>query len=64
MREFNYLGTKVINQLFIHEGIKSSLMLATIQSRTFCLLVCGLTKVKLRKYKTIFVPAFLYGCET
>jgi hypothetical protein len=36
-------------------------MLATIQSRTFCLLVCCL---KIRIYKTIILPVVLYGCET
>jgi hypothetical protein len=40
-------------------------MLATIQSRTFCLLVCCLkTKTKIRIYKTIILPVVLYGCET
>jgi hypothetical protein len=34
-------------------------MLATIQSRTFCLLVCSL-----RIYKTVILPVVLYGCET
>jgi hypothetical protein len=33
-------------------------MLATIKSRTFCLLV------KIRIYKTIILPMILYGCET
>jgi hypothetical protein len=35
-------------------------MLATIQSRTFCLLDCCLKT----KNKTIVLPANLYGCET
>jgi hypothetical protein len=34
----------------------------TIQSRAFCLLVCS--KKKIRIYKTIILPVFLYGCET
>jgi hypothetical protein len=41
--QFKYLGTTVTNQNVIQEEIKrrlNSVMLATIQSRTFCLLVC------------------------
>jgi hypothetical protein len=36
-------------------------MLATIQSRTFCLLC---KNIKIRIYKTIILPVVLYGCET
>jgi hypothetical protein len=41
--QFKYLGTTVTNQNLIREEIKGDwilVMLATIQSRTFCLLVC------------------------
>jgi hypothetical protein len=38
-------------------------MLATIQYRTLCLLVCCLKMEKL-EYKKIFLPVVLYGCET
>jgi hypothetical protein len=38
-------------------------MLATIQSRTFCLLVCCL-ETKIGIYKTIVLLVVLYGCET
>jgi hypothetical protein len=38
-------------------------MLATIRSRTFCLLVCCKKNLKIRIYKTIILPAVLYGCE-
>jgi hypothetical protein len=39
--QFKYLGTTVTNQNLIQEEIKRVLvMLATIRSRTFCLLVC------------------------
>jgi hypothetical protein len=38
-------------------------MLASIQSRTFCLLCCCL-KTKIRIFKTIILPVVLYGCET
>jgi hypothetical protein len=37
-------------------GDSSLLMLATIQSRTYCLLICF--------QKTVAVPVVLYGCET
>jgi hypothetical protein len=37
-------------------------MLATIQSRIFCLLVCCL-KTKIRIYETIILPVALNGCE-
>jgi hypothetical protein len=37
-------------------------MLATIQSRTFCLLLSK--NVKMRIYKSIILPVVLYGCET
>jgi hypothetical protein len=39
-------------------------MHATIQSRTFCLLVCCPKNVEIRIYKTIIVPVVLYGCKT
>jgi hypothetical protein len=39
-------------------------MLATIQSRTFCLPVCYKKNLKMRIYKTIILPVILYGCET
>jgi hypothetical protein len=39
-------------------------MLATIKSRTFCLLVCCKKNVKIRIYKAIILPVVLYGCET
>jgi hypothetical protein len=41
--QFKYVGTTVTNQNLIQKEIKKRLillMLATIQSRTFCLLVC------------------------
>jgi hypothetical protein len=39
-------------------------MLAVIRSRTFCLLVCCQKNLKIRIYKTIFLPVVLYECET
>jgi hypothetical protein len=38
-------------------------MLATILSRTFCLLVCCQKNLKITIYK-IILPVVLYGCET
>jgi hypothetical protein len=38
-------------------------MLATIQPRSFCLLVCSL-KTKIRICETIIIFVVLYGCET
>jgi hypothetical protein len=43
--QFKYVGMTVTNQNLIQEEIKrrlNSVMLATIRSRTFCLLVCRL----------------------
>jgi hypothetical protein len=39
-------------------------MLATIQSRTFCLLGLLSRNLKIRIYETIILPVVLYGCET
>jgi hypothetical protein len=41
VEQFRYLGTTITNQNLIQEEIKR-VMLAIIQSRTFCLLVCYL----------------------
>jgi hypothetical protein len=45
VEQFKYFGTTVTNQNLIQEEIKRDgimVMLATIQSRTFCLLFCCL----------------------
>jgi hypothetical protein len=42
LAKYGYLGTTVTNQNLISEGEWIRVMLATIQSRTFCLLVCCL----------------------
>jgi hypothetical protein len=39
-------------------------MLATIQSRTFCLLICCPKNVKIKIHKSIIFPAVPYGCKT
>jgi hypothetical protein len=51
--QFKYFGTTVTDQNLIHEEIKKRLMLATIQSRTFCLLS---KNVKSTIYKIIILP--------
>jgi hypothetical protein len=38
-------------------------MLVTMQSRTFCLLICC-PKTKIRIYRTVILLVVLYGCET
>jgi hypothetical protein len=61
--QFRYLGTTVTNQNLIQKGIKRRLsygMLATIQSKTFCLPFCY---QRMRMYKTIILPVILYGCK-
>jgi hypothetical protein len=60
------MGTTVTNQNLIQEEIKRRLnlvMLATIRSRTFCILVCCQKNLKIRIYNTIILPVLLYGCE-
>jgi hypothetical protein len=45
VEKFKYLGTTITNQNLIEEQVKRKIirvMLVTIQSRTFCLLVCCL----------------------
>jgi hypothetical protein len=37
-------------------------MLAAIESRTLCIFVCCLKNIRIRRSKTIILPA-LYGCE-
>jgi hypothetical protein len=39
-------------------------MLATAQSKAFCLPVCCKKNIKLRIYKTLILSVVLYGCET
>jgi hypothetical protein len=38
-------------------------MLATIQSKTFCIFMCCV-KTKIRRYKIVILPMVLYGYET
>jgi hypothetical protein len=39
-------------------------VLSYIQFRTFCLLKSKSIKIKIQKYRTVILPAVLYGCET
>jgi hypothetical protein len=55
--EFRYLGMTVTNQYFINEE-----MLATIQFRIICLLICCL-KARILQYPKLILPEVLYGCE-
>jgi hypothetical protein len=45
-------------------GDRIQVMLGTIQSKTCCLFVCYLILQKLEYTKHLFLPVFLYGCET
>jgi hypothetical protein len=63
MSQFKYLGRIVTDQ----EEIKRRLNccnIATVQSGTFCLVVCCLKNVMLRIYKTVVLSAILYECRT
>jgi hypothetical protein len=65
--QFKYLGTTVINQNLIEEGIKRRLNSGNacyhlVQNLlSFCLLSRNL---KMRIHNTIILPVVLYGCET
>ena len=67
MEEFKYLGTTLTNQNSIQEEIKSRLKLgnACYQSVQNLLSSSLLSKnLKIKIYRTIILPAVLYGCET
>ena len=64
---FKYMGTTLTNQKYFKEEIKSRL-----KSDNACyhsvqnLLSCSLLSknIEIRKYRTIILSVFLYGCET
>jgi sorting nexin-29 len=65
--QFKYLGMTVTNQNLIQEEIKQRLNSgnACYHSVQNLLSSCLLSRnVKVRIYKTIILPVFLYGCET
>jgi hypothetical protein len=67
VEKFRCLGTTLTDQNCIHEDIKSRLNSGnacyhSVQSLLSFLLLSRNVKVKI--YKTIFLPAVLYGCET
>ena len=67
VEEFKYLGTTLINKNSIQEEIKSRLKVgnACYYSVQNLLSSSSLSKkLKLKIYRTIILPIFLYGCET
>jgi hypothetical protein len=65
--KLKYLGTTLKDQNHLHEEIKSRLNLGnacchSVQSLLSSRLLSRNLKVKI--YKTIILPVFLYGCET
>ena len=67
VEEFKYLGTTLTNQNSIQEEIKSRLKLGnacyySVQNLLSSSLLSKPLKIKI--YRTIILPAVLYGCET
>ena len=67
VEEFKYLGTKLTNQNSIQEEIKSRLKSGnacyySVQNLLSSRLLSKHLKIKI--YRTIILPVFLYGCET
>ena len=67
VEEFKYLGTTLTNRNSIQEEIKSRLKLGnacyySVQNLLSSRLVSKNLKIKI--YRTIILPAVLYGCET
>ena len=67
VEEFKYLGTTLTNQNSIQEEIKSRLKLGnacyhSLQKLLSSSLLSRNLKIKI--YRTIILPAVLYGCET
>jgi hypothetical protein len=67
MEQFKYLGTSLMNQNSIHEGIKSRLKSENTCSHLLQnLLSTSLLSenIKIEIYTTIILPAVLYVCES
>ena len=67
VEQFKYLGTTLTNQNSVHEEIKSRLKSgnASYHMVQNLLLSSLLSKnIKIKIYRTIILPAVLYGCET
>jgi hypothetical protein len=65
--KFRYLGTTITNQNLIQEEIKGRLNSGNAYYHSVQNLLSSrlLSKsIKIRIYKTIILPVFLYGCET
>jgi len=67
VEEFRYLGTTLTNKNSIQEEIKSRLKLGfacyySVQNLFSSSLLSKNLKIKI--YRTIILPAVLYGCET
>jgi hypothetical protein len=67
VEEFKYLGTKLTDQNYIQEEIKSRLKLAnacchSVQNLLYSKLLSKNLKIKI--YRTIILLVVLYGCET
>jgi len=62
VEEFKYVGTNLTNQICIQEEIESRLMSGQVKNILSSSLLFKNLKIKI--YKTIFLPAMMYGYET
>ena len=67
VEELKYLGTTLTNQNSIEEEIKSRLKLGNVCYHSVQNLLSSSLRdknIKIKIYRTIILPAVLYGCET